>query len=100
MAQNNEIIEVVGIVDYRFDDDPAAEEATLALCSVVIGGHFTCKNIRVVRTKDKGIRVRFPTLSLPDEDGQMQNIKIFQPATQRANSALIKAVMDAYNAKE
>ena len=101
MAPNNsnDIIEVVGMVDYRFEDNPAAEEATLAICTVVIGGHFTIKNMRVVRTSG-GLRVKFPTLTLPDADGEMHDVKIFQPATQRGRRAVVQAVMDAFNAEK
>ena len=71
---------------------------TRAFASVVIGGAFAIHGIRVVDS-DQGAFVAMPQDTFKTKNGEVKYQDRFHPVTAEARSALVNAVMDAYEQK-
>lgn len=71
---------------------------TRAFASVVIGGAFAIHGIRVVDS-DQGAFIAMPQDTFKTKNGEVKYQDRFHPVTAEARSALVNAVMDAYEQK-
>ena len=71
---------------------------TRAYASVVIGGAFAIHGIRVVDS-DQGAFIAMPQDTFKTKNGEVKYQDRFHPITAEARSALVNAVMDAYEQK-
>lgn len=93
---NTTFLEVVAKVDHLFDAndiDWNRPGATVALCSVVIGGHFLCTDIRIVRARNGEVSIVVPHCEVNGK-----KIEYFRAVTEEGRQAFRKAVMKAFAA--
>lgn len=89
-------LEVVAKVDHLFDAKDAdwnRPGTTVALCSVVIGGHFLCTDIRIVRAPNGNVSIVVPHCEVNGK-----KIEYFRAVTEEGRQAFRKAVMKAFTA--
>ena len=95
MEGTNQGLEIVATIDHLFEPDDQRQTQTLAFCSVTLGGHFTCHEIRVVKGR-KGPFVSLPSRKYKGRDGDFRYAEYFHPVTKEGREALNAAVLDAY----